>query len=300
MAALLPLAFATEANGYAARRDDAGVQVRGDHRPRAEAEPPRARRHLPRLDRGALQALRGLCEQAERDPRQAGRHRPLGGEPGVLGDPRAQGRALLRARRDQEPRDLLREPRGRRRRPRRADRRPDQARLRLGGGVARRPQGERHGRPRLGLDGVRLGRGPALQLRRRHAEHVPDLERDAARRPRRLRARLLPRLPDRPRLVHRRLLRQPRLVDDQRLGVEVPDPTVSDTLATVLCIAAGYLAGSIPTGYWVVRAWRGVDIRTLGSGNIGASNVWRVFGRRYGIPVVLLDVAKGFGPAPAA
>src|ERR671932_564576 len=76
------------------------------------------------------------------------------------------------------------------------------------------------------LDGVRLGRGPALQLRRRHAEHVPDLERDAARRPRRLRARLLPRLPDRPRLVHRRLLRQPRLVDDQRLGVEVPDPQV--------------------------------------------------------------------------
>src|ERR671932_355382 len=71
------------------------------------------------------------------------------------------------------------------------------------------------------LDGVRLGRGPALQLRRRLAEHVPDLERDAARRPRRLRARLLPRLPDRPRLVYRRLLRQPRLVDD------VPDPEVA-------------------------------------------------------------------------
>src|SRR5919202_1678020 len=136
------------------------------------------------------------------------------------------------------------------------------------------------------LDGVRLGRGPALQLRRRHAEHVPDLERDAARRPRRLRARLLPRLPDRPRLVHRRLLRQPRLVDHQRLGVEVPDPAVSDTLATVLCVGAGYLAGSIPTGYWIVRAWRGIDIRTVGSGNIGASNVWRVFGRRYGVPVV--------------
>ena len=68
---------------------------------------------------------------------------------------------------------------------------------------------------------------------------------------------------------------------------------------TALVIAIGYLAGSIPAGYWIVRAWRGVDIRTIGSGNIGASNVWRKFGRRYGIPVVLLDVAKGFGPALA-
>ena len=68
-------------------------------------------------------------------------------------------------------------------------------------------------------------------------------------------------------------------------------------MTTALVVLAGYLAGSVPTGYWVVRAWRGVDIRTVGSGNIGASNVWRVFGRRYGVPVVLLDVAKGFGPA---
>ena len=69
------------------------------------------------------------------------------------------------------------------------------ARLRLRRRVARRPQGDRHGRPRLGLDGLRLGRGAPLQLRRRRAEHVPDLERDAARRARRLRARVLPRLP---------------------------------------------------------------------------------------------------------
>ena len=68
-------------------------------------------------------------------------------------------------------------------------------------------------------------------------------------------------------------------------------------MTTVLVVVAGYLAGSIPTGYWIVRAWRGVDIRTLGSGNIGGTNVWRVFGRRYGVPVVLLDVAKGFAPA---
>jgi glycerol-3-phosphate acyltransferase PlsY len=70
-------------------------------------------------------------------------------------------------------------------------------------------------------------------------------------------------------------------------------------LTSALVILGGYLAGSVPTGYWIVRAWRGVDIRKVGSGNIGASNVWRSFGRRYGIPVVLLDVAKGFVPALA-
>src|SRR5436190_22708871 len=62
---------------------------------------------------------------------------------------------------------------------------------------------------------------------------------------------------------------------------------------------AGYIAGSMPFGYWLVRLTKGVDIRTLGSGNIGATNVWRTFGPRYGLPVVLLDAAKGFGPALA-
>ncbi len=65
-------------------------------------------------------------------------------------------------------------------------------------------------------------------------------------------------------------------------------------------IAAGYLAGSLPFGYWLVRLMKGVDIRTVGSGNIGATNVWRTFGWRYGLPVVLLDTAKGFAPALAA
>jgi glycerol-3-phosphate acyltransferase PlsY len=68
-------------------------------------------------------------------------------------------------------------------------------------------------------------------------------------------------------------------------------------MAEVLVVVGGYLLGSMPFGYWVVRALHGDDVRERGSGNIGASNVWRVYGRRYGVPVMLLDVAKGFVPA---
>jgi glycerol-3-phosphate acyltransferase PlsY len=64
-----------------------------------------------------------------------------------------------------------------------------------------------------------------------------------------------------------------------------------------LLVLAGYLVGSIPSGVIVVRALRGEDIRAQGSGNIGASNVWRTYGRSLGIPVAFLDVAKGFVPA---
>lgn len=65
----------------------------------------------------------------------------------------------------------------------------------------------------------------------------------------------------------------------------------------LLLVFAGYLAGSIPFGYWLVRLVRGEDIRSLGSGNIGGSNVWRCFGARFGLPVILFDVLKGFVPA---
>ena len=64
-----------------------------------------------------------------------------------------------------------------------------------------------------------------------------------------------------------------------------------------LVVLGGYLLGSMPFGYWVVRLFKGEDIRTVGSGNIGATNVWRTYGKGYGIPIVLLDVAKGFVPA---
>jgi acyl phosphate:glycerol-3-phosphate acyltransferase len=59
-----------------------------------------------------------------------------------------------------------------------------------------------------------------------------------------------------------------------------------------LVALAGYLLGSIPTGYVAARA-RGVDIRSAGSGNIGATNVMRVLGKRLGILVLLADALKG-------
>jgi acyl phosphate:glycerol-3-phosphate acyltransferase len=65
----------------------------------------------------------------------------------------------------------------------------------------------------------------------------------------------------------------------------------------VLIVVGAYLLGSIPFGYVLPRLVRGEDVRTRGSGNVGASNVWRVYGRSLGVPVALLDVAKGFVPA---
>src|SRR5262249_39442606 len=62
-------------------------------------------------------------------------------------------------------------------------------------------------------------------------------------------------------------------------------------------VVLGYLLGSCPWGYWLVRLVKHEDIRTVGSGNIGATNVWRTYGRSLGLPVVILDVLKGFVPA---
>ena len=66
--------------------------------------------------------------------------------------------------------------------------------------------------------------------------------------------------------------------------------SVSGYIATAI---AAYLLGSIPTGFLVAKA-RGIDIRTVGSGNIGATNAFRILGKGPGILVLLADALKGW------
>jgi glycerol-3-phosphate acyltransferase PlsY len=61
----------------------------------------------------------------------------------------------------------------------------------------------------------------------------------------------------------------------------------------IACCLIGYLLGSFPAGYFAGRL-AGVDVRTLGSGNIGATNVLRVLGKKWGYPVLAIDMLKGF------
>ncbi|TLD69716.1 glycerol-3-phosphate 1-O-acyltransferase PlsY [Phragmitibacter flavus] len=65
--------------------------------------------------------------------------------------------------------------------------------------------------------------------------------------------------------------------------------------AAVLLIAIAWFCGSLPFGY-LMGKWHGIDIRKHGSGNIGATNVLRVLGKKAGIPVFALDMLKGLLP----
>lgn len=68
-------------------------------------------------------------------------------------------------------------------------------------------------------------------------------------------------------------------------------------IALAVLIIASYLFGSIPSAYILTRLVRGADIRTLGSGNSGATNAFRVLGWKGALPVFLFDFFKGFAPA---
>jgi glycerol-3-phosphate acyltransferase PlsY len=67
----------------------------------------------------------------------------------------------------------------------------------------------------------------------------------------------------------------------------------------IACCVLGYLFGSFPAGYFAGRL-AGVDVRSQGSGNIGATNVLRVLGKKWGYPVFIIDMAKGFAAARVA
>lgn len=62
----------------------------------------------------------------------------------------------------------------------------------------------------------------------------------------------------------------------------------------VVAILMAYLIGSIPTSVWIGRIFYGIDVRTKGSGNAGATNTIRVLGYKAGIPVLIFDVLKGW------
>lgn len=66
-----------------------------------------------------------------------------------------------------------------------------------------------------------------------------------------------------------------------------------NALSSLLSVVSAYLLGSIPTGYLLTRRLKGVDVRTVGSGNVGATNVARVVGKSAGIVVLIADTLKG-------
>ena len=66
------------------------------------------------------------------------------------------------------------------------------------------------------------------------------------------------------------------------------------TSTNLLFLLGAYLLGSIPSAVWIGKYFYKIDVREYGSGNAGATNVFRVLGKKAGIPVLLIDVLKGF------
>jgi glycerol-3-phosphate acyltransferase PlsY len=82
-------------------------------------------------------------------------------------------------------------------------------------------------------------------------------------------------------------------------GVDALLSTTREPLVWGLC-AFGYLAGSVPFGLILAKVVAGKDVRLAGSGNIGATNVARVVGKKLGVVTLVLDALKGFLPVLAA
>jgi len=72
------------------------------------------------------------------------------------------------------------------------------------------------------------------------------------------------------------------------------------TPVNILALIIAYLMGSVPSAVWIGKIFYNIDVREYGSGNAGATNTFRVLGKKAGIPVLLIDVIKGWLPVFAA
>ncbi len=66
------------------------------------------------------------------------------------------------------------------------------------------------------------------------------------------------------------------------------------SIYSIGALILAYLCGSIPTAVWIGLSFYGIDVREYGSGNAGATNTFRVLGKQAGIPVMLIDILKGW------
>ena len=74
------------------------------------------------------------------------------------------------------------------------------------------------------------------------------------------------------------------------------DAMTHSAASNLLLLLMAYLLGAFPAGLLVGKMVKGIDVRDYGSGNIGASNVWRTMGPLWGIAVFLFDFCKGYIP----
>ena len=274
------------------------LQVRGDHR-HGSSSPScyELDGHLPRDGRGALQALPGLRRQAERDPRAGSATSTSAAANQVYSELRALKVDLTFAIGGIKNHEIYFEH--------------------LGGGggdptgpigelierdfgsvrgLARRPEGDRDGRPRLGLDRVRLGRGTALQLRRRRQNTYPvwnatplvalDVYEHAY---------FLDFGTDRASYIEA-FFENIDWGDRGRLGgaVRHPDLAPDDNRSSSL---AGYVRGLYAVRVLAPMAGQGRRHPAVRQREHRRLERVARLRRRLGVPVVLLDVAKGFVPA---
>ena len=70
------------------------------------------------------------------------------------------------------------------------------------------------------------------------------------------------------------------------------------TTEIILLVLLAYLTGAFPSAVWVGKTFYNIDVREFGSGNAGATNTFRVLGKKAGIPVLFFDIIKGIKKGP--